>query len=151
MPECLETTAGKFTFRVAADRLYTKQGVWVKADPAAKRVQVGMADYPQQHNGDVAFAKIRPVGTTVSVGESFAEIETIKAMVELFAPISGSIVEVNTALSVTAELINQSPYENGWLAVFQPVAWEIERAKLLDAAAYFSVMKSQVEQDLKGI
>ncbi len=151
MPEYLETTAGKFTFRVAADRLYTKQGVWVKPDPGAKRVQAGMADYPQQHNGDVAFAKISPIGTTLAVGESFAEIETIKAMMELFAPISGRIVEANPALEAAPELINQSPYEEGWLAVFEPRAWESDRTKLLEPAAYFAVMKAQVEEDLKAI
>ncbi len=151
MPECLETTAGKFTFRVATDRLYTKQGVGVKPDPGAKSVQVGIADYPQQHNGDVAFAKIRPIGTTLAVGESFAEIETIKAMMELFAPISGRIVEANPALEAAPELINQSPYEEGWLAVFEPRAWESDRTKLLEPAAYFAVMKAQVEEDLKAI
>ena len=149
MPEYLETVADKFTFRVATDRLYTTQGVWIKPSPTASRVRIGLADYPQQHNGDVAFANVEPVGTILSAGDKLAEIETIKAMVELSVPVSGTIVEVNPALNSSPEVINQSPYENGWLAAIEPAAWDIERSKLLDAAAYFAVMQAQVQEDLK--
>ena len=149
MSEYLETTADKFTFRVATDRSYTPQGVWVKPEPATKRVRIAVADYPQQHNGDVAFANVKPPGTQVTAGELVAEIETIKAMVELAAPISGTVVEVNAALNATPEAVNQSPYEAGWLAIMDPSAWEAERSNLLDASAYFSVMQSQVQEDLK--
>src|SRR5512143_1622659 len=147
MPGYLETTADKFTFRVATDRLYTPQGVWVKPDPATKRVRLGLADYPQQHNGDVAFANVKPMGTQVTVGGLIAEIETIKAMVEVAAPISGTVVEVNAALTAAPEAINQSPYEAGWLAIVEPSAWEAERANLLDASSYFDVMQAQVQED----
>lgn len=148
MPEFLEIVADKFTFRVATDRLYTTQGVWIKPEPTASRVRLGLADYPQQHNGDVAFANVEPVGTRLSAGDKFAEIETIKAMVELSVPVSGTIVEVNPALNSSPEVINQSPYEDGWLAVIEPAAWDVECSKLLDAAAYFAVMQAQVQEDL---
>ena len=91
-------TADKFTFRVATDRLYSPEGVWVLPEPDSTRVRVGLADYLQQHNGDVAFANVKPAGTKLAAGDQFAEIETIKAMVDLHAPISGTIVEVNAAL-----------------------------------------------------
>jgi len=151
MPEYLETTADKFTFRVATDRLYSPEGVWVKAEPANNRVRVGLADYPQQHNGDVAFANVKPVGTRLVAGELLAEVETIKAMVEVAAPIGGTLVEVNPALDAAPEAINQSPYDSGWLAVVEPADWEADRVKLLDASAYFSVMQAQVQSDLKGL
>ena len=151
MPEHLEMTADKFTFRVATDRLYTAQGVWILPEPASKRVRVGLADYLQQHNGDVAFANVKPVGSKLAAGEQFAEIETIKAMVDLHAPVSGTVVEANAALNAGPEAINQSPYEAGWLAVIEPAAWETERSKLLDATAYFAVMQGQVQEDLKGL
>ena len=80
-----------------------------------------------------------------------AEIETIKAMVEVSAPVSGSIVEANASLDRAPETINQSPYDSGWLAVVEPTAWDAERAKLLDASAYFSVMQGQVQEDLKSL
>jgi len=151
MPEYLETTADKFTFRVATDRRYTPQGIWVLEEPGTQRVRVGLADYIQQHNGDVAFANVKPVGTKLAVGEQFAEIETIKAMVELASPVSGAIVEVNPALDTTPEVINQTPFQEGWLAVVETTSWEADRSKLLDASAYFKVMQAQVQEELKNL
>ncbi len=150
MPKYLETRADKFTFRVATDRLYTAQGVWVLPEDEARRVRVGLADYLQQHSGDVAFANVKPVGTALKAGESLAEIETIKAMVDLYAPVSGRIVEVNATLKTSPETINQAPYEAGWVTVIQPEAWWAERAKLLGPAAYFALVEAQVQKDLKG-
>ena len=151
MPKYLEMTADKFTFRVATDRLYSTEGVWVLPEPGSTRVRVGVADYLQQHNGDVAFANIKPVGTKLAAGDQFAEIETIKAMVDLHAPVSGTILEVNAALTPGPEAINQSPYETGWLAVIEPAAWDAEQPGLLGPAAYFAVMQAQVQEDLKGL
>jgi glycine cleavage system H protein len=151
MPGYLEMTADKFTFRVATDRLYTPEGVWILPELESKRVRVGLADYLQQHSGDVAFANVKPAGTQLAAGGPFAEIETIKAMVDLHAPISGMIVEVNAALNAGPEAINQSPYESGWLAVIEPSAWDAERSKLLGPVAYFAAMKARVQEDLKGL
>ncbi len=151
MPQYLETTADKFTFRVATDRLYTPEGMWILEEPGAQRVRIGLADYIQQHNGDVAFANVKPAETKLSAGEQFGEIETIKAMVELASPVSGTIVQVNPALDTTPEVINQSPYENGWLVVMEATNWGAERQKLLDAPAYFQVMQTHVQEELKNL
>ena len=73
-------------------------------------------------------------------------------MVDLHAPISGTIVEVERGAEYVARrAINQAPYEAGWLAVIEPAAWEEERSKLLGPAAYFAVMQAQVQEDLKGL
>ncbi len=151
MPKYLEATADKFTFRVATDRLYTADGLWVLPEPEGKRLRLGLADYLQQHSGDVAFASVKPSGTALKAGDGFAEIETIKAMVELHAPLSGSIAEVNAALSLNPEIINQDPYEKGWVIVIEPSAWDEERSNLLGPAAYFALMQNQVEKDLKAL
>ncbi len=150
MAKYLECTADKFTFRVATDRVYTPEGVWVFPEEDGKRVRVGLADYLQQHNGDVAFANVKPTGTALKAGEALAEIETIKAMVDVLAPVSGTVLEVNGALNMGPEAINQDPYEKGWLALIEPSAWQEERTKLLGPAAYFAVMQKQVTEDLKG-
>ncbi len=150
MPEYLETTAGKFMFRVATDRLYTREGVWALPE-AGGRVRLGLSDYPQQHSGDVAFANVKAAGSRLAAGEAFAEIETIKARADLGAPVGGTIVEANSALNRSPELINQSPYEGGWLAVLEPAAWQQERGKLLDAQAYFGVMQAQVKEELSNL
>lgn len=151
MPHYLETTADKFTFRVASDRLYTPEGIWILEEPGTQRVRLGLADYTQQHNGDVAFANVKPAGTKLSAGEQFGEIETIKAMVELASPVSGTVVQVNPALDTTPEVINQSPYEDGWLAVIEAANWGTERQKLLEAPAYFQVMQTHVQEELKNL
>lgn len=150
MPEFLEITADKFTFRVATDRRYTPQGIWVLEEPGTQRVRIGLADYLQQHNGDVAFANVKPAGTKLSAGAPFGEIETIKALVELASPVSGTIVQVNPALDQAPEVINQNPYEGGWLAVVETTSWATEREQLLDAPAYFQVVQAQVHQELKN-
>ena len=151
MPEYLEATVDKFTFRVARDRLYTPQGTWVfwMKPEAPNRVRIGLADYLQQHSGDVAFATVQPVGTKLLAGERLAEIETIKAMVELPSPVSGTVAEVNPALDATPEVVNQDPYGKGWMAVIETTAWEVERAKLLEPDAYFAAMQSEAQEELK--
>jgi hypothetical protein len=77
MPKFLEMTADKFTFRVATDRLYSPEGVWVLPEPDTTRVRVGLADYLQQHNGDVAFANVKPAGTKLTAGVCFDKIPSV--------------------------------------------------------------------------
>ncbi len=147
MAEYFETTVDKFSFRVARDRLYTAQGLWALRTQA-DRVRIGLADYLQQRSGDIAFASVQPVGTKLAAGEKVAEIETIKAMVELSSPVSGTVVEVNPALETSPEVINQDAYGDGWLAAIETTAWETDCAKLLGPDAYFSVMKAEAQAEL---
>ena len=153
MREYLETTVDKFTFRVAKDRVYTAKGVWVfwVQSEAPNRVRIGVTDYLQQRSGDVAFASVQPVGTKVLAGEKLADVETIKAMVELPSPVSGTVVEVNPALDTTPELINQDPYDKGWLAVIETASWDTERATLLEPEAYFKVMEAEAKEEAKKL
>lgn len=151
MPEYLEATVDKFIFRVATDRLYSADGVWAfwLESQENGRVRVGLTDYLQQLNGDVAFAHVKPVGTKLVAGDEIAEIETIKATVSLIAPVSGTLVEANGDLELSPELINQEPYGKGWLAVIEVTNWETDRAGLLEPQAYLSAMRSQAEEELK--
>jgi glycine cleavage system H protein len=145
MPEYLETTVDKFIFRVATDRLYSLDGVWVVAE--GNRVRLGLTDYVQQRGGDVAFAHPKPAGTTLAAGDEFAELETIKTVVSLFTPVGGTIVEVNAELDMNPEVINQEPYGKGWLAVIEAADWEADRVKLLDPQGYLSAMRKQAEAE----
>jgi glycine cleavage system H protein len=144
MPQYLEVTVDKFTFRVAADRWYTREGVW--ALPEADRVRVGLSDFLQQRSGDIAFAEIKPIGTVLAAGDEVASIETIKVNVALGSPISGKVSEVNPAMETAPEAINQDPYGAGWLAVIAASDWETDRTQLLDPQAYFAVMKAEAEE-----
>jgi glycine cleavage system H protein len=151
MSEYLEITADKFTFRVAVGRLYTPEGVWALwIEPeTAHRIRVGLTDFLQQRSGDLAFLSVRPPGTTIEVGGEFAELETIKVNLSVHSPVAGTIVEVNQALELTPEVVNKDPYGAGWLAVVETVSWEADRGRLLDAAAYLSVMQGQVAEEVQ--
>jgi glycine cleavage system H protein len=151
MPEYLETTVDKFTFKVARDRMYTQDGVWILPieSPEGVKVRVGLTDYVQQYSGDIAFANLKPIGTVLSVGDEFAEVETIKVNVSLPSPVAGAIVEVNKALEMCPELVNQDPYDKGWLVLMKPTDWDAAGAGLLDPNAYFDLMQSQVDEELK--
>ncbi len=151
MSEYLELTADKFTFKVARDRLYTSEGVWVLPleGEEASKVRLGLSDYLQQHSGDVAFVNLKPVGTVLAAGDEFAEAETIKVNVGLPSPIRGSILETNKALEINPEFVNQDPYGKGWLITLTPAEWDDARAALLDANAYLEVMRTQIDEELK--
>ena len=142
-------TFDKFKFRVPADRYYSEAGVWAfwMQPSGQNRIRVGLTDYLQQHSGDVAFITAKPVGTKLAVGDDFADMETMKTALELKSPVAGTVVEINRALDVHPELVNQDPYDKGWILEIETAQWEADRATLLDPPAYFSVMKSQVEQE----
>ena len=138
MSEFLEYTLDKFTFRVATDRFYNAAGVWAKVEGV--HILVGLSDFFQQHHGDVAFAEVAPAGTAVTAGDTFATVETIKVDIDLPCPLSGAIVEVNEAMDFEAEIINQDPYDQGWLAIIEATDWPADQAELLDPLAYFEHM-----------
>ena len=145
MAEYLETTVDKFIFRVRAGYLYSEAGVWVEYDPARDVARLGLTDYRQQASGDVAFVDLPEVGSALEAGGDVANIETIKVDLIVPAPLAGEIVAVNDALAGAPELINQKPYQDGWLVELRPSAWPL--AGLLDAAAYLSVMQAQAEAE----
>ena len=152
IPEFLRTTIDKFTFLVATDRLYTAEGVWALwiQLQGVNRVRLGVSDFMQQHNGDVAFVSLKPTGTAIKVGDEFADIETMKVTIGVASPVAGTIVHVNEAFTLKPEAINEDPYGKGWLAEIETTNWEADRARLLDAKTYLAVMQSQAEEELKS-
>lgn len=149
MTEFLETSVDKFVFKVATDRYYSSEGLWALVD--GNRIRIGLSDFLQQRSGDVAFADVKPIGTTLAVGDEVATIETIKVNISLTAPVKGRIVEVNSVMNDAPEAINQDPYGEGWLAVMEADDWETDRAALLDPRAYFMLMKGQAEEETKKL
>ena len=149
MAEFLEFTLDKFTFKVAADRRYNSEGVWAKAE--GDRVTVGMSDYLQQRSGDIAFAEIVEAGTVVTAGEPFADIETIKADVELSIPLSGTLIEVCPKMDFEPECINQDPYETGWMAVILASSWALDQVNLLSPEAYFERIKMDAQKEVENL
>ena len=147
MSEYLETKVDKFTFKVAEDRLYTPQGVWAQVH--GDMIRIGLSDFIQQRSGDIAFADVKPEGTTLAVGDEVAAIETIKVNINLTSPAAGSILHLNPLMETAPETINQDPYGEGWLCVIQAVNWEADRKNLLAPAAYFAQMKQEAESEVK--
>lgn len=149
MTEFLETTVDKFIFKVATDRYYSSEGLWAQAE--GNRIRIGLSDFLQQRSGDVAFAEVKPIGTALAAGDEVATIETIKVNVILSSPVNGKVVEMNQAMEIAPEAINQDPYGQGWLAVIEAIDWEADRAALLDPQAYFTLMKGQAEEETKKL
>ena len=147
MTEFLETTVDKFIFRVAIDRFYNDQGVWVKEEDG--NVRVGLSDFVQQRNGDVAFAEIKPVDTNLVFGDDLAEIETIKVNITFTSPVTGKVIEINPAMQDAPEAINQDPYGEGWLAIIKPFDWTTDLARLRDPQTYFARMRTEAEEEAK--
>jgi len=118
---------------VPADLRYTKDHEWAK--PEGKRYRVGITAYAQEQLGDVVFVELPKVGAKVTERQSFGVVESVKAVSDLFAPVSGDVVEVNGELPNAPELVNQDPYGRGWMIVIAP-SNPAEREHLLTAAQY---------------
>ncbi len=146
MTEYLETFVDKFTFKVATDRFYNAEGIWAKKE--GQHVRIGLSDFLQQRSGDVAFAEVKPEGTALAFGDEVAVIETIKVNISLSSPVSGKILEVNPDMETAPEVINQDPFEKGWVAVIEASDWEADQTRLLDAPAYLAKMKKAAEEEV---
>lgn len=118
---------------VPEDRRYTDQHEWGLAEGG--NVRVGITDYAQDALGDVVFVDLPAVGNRVEGGDRFAEVESTKSLAEIYAPMAGTIVRVNTALTTAPETINQDPYGEGWFVVIEPDDPSAYEA-MLDPAAY---------------
>ncbi len=118
---------------VPKDRKYTNDHEWVLRD--GDNVRVGITDHAQKQLGDVVFVELPEVGLNVGRGEQVASVESVKAVGEVTAPVSGEIIEVNETLEATPDLVNKSPYEDGWVMVLRPDD-PAELDALLDATAY---------------
>lgn len=102
-----------------ADRKYTKEHEWVKVDPSTGSGQatgtVGITDYAQDQLGDIVFVDLPAPGTQVTATQKFGEIESVKAVSELYSPLSGEVIERNDALNDNPQWVNDSPYDDGWM------------------------------------
>ena len=117
------------------DLLYTEEHEYVKATDESGIVQIGITDYAQGELGDVVYVELPPVGTSFDRMDVFGTIEAVKAVSELFSPLSGEVVAVNTRLDKEPALVNADPYGEGWM-IRMRVKKEAERAQLLNADAY---------------
>jgi glycine cleavage system H protein len=116
-----------------ADLKYTKDHEWARLE--GELVRIGITEYAVEQLGDVTLVDLPALGAKLKAAAHFGDIESVKAVSELFAPLSGEVVEVNTALADRPELVNEAPYERGWMVVLKPSDGS-QLAALLDVAAY---------------
>lgn len=123
------------SFTTPPDLRYTKTHEWVRIEGG--KVVVGITDYAQDALGDVVYIELPQVGDTFAPGDVFGAIESVKAASDLYAPVGGEVVAVNTALEDDQAPINSDPYDAGWMIRLKPSGMEGE---MLDAAAYEKVV-----------
>lgn len=112
---------------------YSKDHEWIKVE--GNVATIGITDFAQSQLGDVVFVELPEVGTEVAAEAGFSVVESVKAVSDIYAPISGKVIEVNEALSDTPETVNQDAYGQGWIAKFE-ITDTAELGKLLDSEAY---------------
>lgn len=118
------------------DLRYSKDHEWIRAE--GNRLRVGITDYAQDALGDVVFVQVPEVGGQVSAGDSISEVESTKSVSDIYAPVAGTVVEVNEALDANPELLNSDPYGDGWIFVIES---DDAGESLLDANAYRALIE----------
>jgi glycine cleavage system H protein len=120
-------------YEIPAELHYTREDEWCRVE--GNRVVVGVTDYAQQQLGDIVFVELPAVGTTIERGEPFGVIESVKAVSDLYAPVTGEVVEINADLGDRPEQVNEDCYGDGWL-IAVAVSDDADLSEHLDAAAY---------------
>jgi glycine cleavage system H protein len=122
------------SMNIPKDLLYTKDHEWVRIE--GDLVVVGITDFAQGELGDIVFVQLPEIGARISQGQSLGSLEAVKAVADVYSPVSGEVAEVNTALGDKPELMNQDPYGGGWVVKIRATNLAAEKAALLNAAAY---------------
>jgi len=119
---------------------YSEEHEWVKVE--GNIVRIGITDFAQEELGDIVFVELPEVGTELAANEPFGSVESVKTVSELYAPVSGKVVEVNEALEDSPELVNESPYEEAWMIVLEASDLS-EVDKLLTAEQYEAMLQDE--------
>ena len=118
---------------------YSEEHEWVKVE--GDKVRIGITEFAQSELGDIVFVELPEVGDEITADEPFGSVESVKTVSELYAPISGKVVEVNEALDDNPEYVNESPYEKAWMIVVEPS--DISQVDQLMTAEQYDEMTSE--------
>ena len=122
---------------IPPDLRYSNDHEWVRVE--GNRVRLGITDFAQDNLGDVVYVQIPEVGAVVAANDSFSEVESTKSVSDIYAPLAGTIVEVNPALESEPELLNRDPYGEGWLCIIE-LADGASVDSLMDADGYLNLI-----------
>ncbi|OEF99615.1 glycine cleavage system protein H [Vulcanibacillus modesticaldus] len=120
---------------------YSKEHEWVEVI-GDNKVRVGITDYAQNALGDIVFVELPEVDDEVTINDTFGSVESVKAVSDIYSPVSGTVVEVNTSLEDSPELINEDPYGNGWIVVIE-LNDSSELDELLSSEEYETFIKEE--------
>jgi len=143
--EPYELKVDKYTFRVYRDRFYTENDSWAKVE--GNVATVGITDFIQNMASDILFVQFSEVGSKVEQFDELGTFESVKTMLDVIAPVSGTIFEVNSRLESEPELVNKDPNGDGWFVRIKVVDFESDKKNLLDPEGYYEVLKRKVEAE----
>ena len=126
-------------------RFYSEEHEWVISEGG--KLKVGITDYAVKALHDVVYVNLPQVGHDVRQGGNLGSVESIKAVSDIFSPVSGKVESVNDRLISSPEIVNQSPYSEGWLVEISPSMWPSEKGNLLDAQSYADYLKRLTSGD----
>ncbi len=126
-------------YEIREDLYYTKDHEWIKVEQ--DQFRIGITDYAQKTLHEVVFAELPEVGRQIKKTENLANLESVKAVAEVYAPLSGKIIKINDELNENPELVNKSPYDKGWIAIIQPSNQDKEIKLFMDTKKYSDFIK----------
>ena len=139
----------KWTFRVPKELFYNENDCWARIE--GDTAKVGITDFLQNMISDIIFVKFNELGSKIEQFDEIASFESIKSVLDLISPVSGTIQKVNEKLSQSPELANKDPYGEGWFAIIKLEDFENDRQNLLQVQDYFEVLKRKVETERRKL
>lgn len=143
MDDVIRISAGKFFVKIPVGLFYSEHDTWVKR---GSKVVIGITDFFQLLLGDILFVTLPEAGSEIDTVEEIGELESIKAVLEIYSPISGKVLEVNSKLEGNPEILNNDPYGEGWLLSIEAFDLEADLSKLLNAEQYAKLVEKKIEE-----
>ncbi len=134
----------KGEYTVPEDLYYTKEHEWVRIE--GDKCRIGVTDYAQNSLHEIVYVELPKVGAKVAQNQSLGTVESVKAVADVYSPISGEVLEVNKTLSDAPELVNKSPYRDGWITLIRPEDLKKDLPSLLKAQSYRDFLKQITEK-----
>lgn len=139
-----EVSSVKGEYNVPEDIYYTKEHEWIRLE--GDRCRVGVTDYAQNSLHEIVYVDLPKIGLKVSRMQSLGTVESVKAVADVYSPITGTVLEVNNTLSDAPELVNKSPYGEGWITIISPEDIKKELSGLMKAPDYKAFLKQITEK-----
>ncbi|MEM2083532.1 MAG: glycine cleavage system protein GcvH [Nitrososphaerota archaeon] len=132
-------------YKIIKNLLYSKDHVWIKIEN--NKAKIGITDYIQKNLHDIVYIELPEINSNIHQGKKLALMESIKTISEIHSPLTGKILKINEELKSKPGLINESPYEDGWIAIIEPINFEKEKSNLLNFKEYVEYIRKIIEKE----